>query len=83
MVDNLTVQQVAVYLCIHENTVYRWLEEGTVFPNAFRIRKGWRIPKDDVDRAKKRGGGVEQESAIVRQKTMNKPSAGFVNRWKQ
>ncbi len=38
MTDNFTVQQLAKHLQVHENTIYEWLDQGTIFPHAFKIK---------------------------------------------
>lgn len=42
----LTVRMVSEALHRHDNTVYRWIEEG-VLP-AFQIKHGWFIKERDV-----------------------------------
>jgi excisionase family DNA binding protein len=37
----LTVQEVALILKVHENTIYRWIDNGTL--KAIRIGDVWRI----------------------------------------
>jgi hypothetical protein len=34
----------------HRNaeTMYQWLADGSVFPNAFRVKDGWFVPEKDV-----------------------------------
>ena len=79
MSDNFTVQQLAKHLQVHENTIYEWLDQGTIFPHAFKIKRGWRIPCLDVERAKKR------EFVPIEKKKPTpvrpKPAGGFVTRW--
>jgi excisionase family DNA binding protein len=43
-----TVRMVADLLQRHENTVYKWVQEG-ILP-AFRINRGWYIKERDVRR---------------------------------
>jgi len=77
IVDNYTVQQLATVLQVHENTIYDWLERK-VFPHAFKIRKGWRIPHQDVEQAKH--GNLERYTATGVQSSA-KRSPGFVKGW--
>lgn len=82
VVANFTVQQLADYLQVHENTIYEWLDQKHIFPHAFKIKKGWRIPSADVERAKRRDF---EPSTIPENKAALPPStstSGFVNRWK-
>jgi predicted DNA-binding transcriptional regulator AlpA len=50
----LTIRMVSETLHRHENTIYRWVEEG-IFPHASRIRGGLFIPESDVRRLLKDG----------------------------
>jgi len=47
---DLTVQEVAELLQLHQETVRRWLREDK-FPNAYQFgrRGGWRIPRASLD----------------------------------
>lgn len=78
---NFTVQQLAEYLQVHENTIYEWLDRGNIFPKAFKIMKGWRIPCDDVERAKRRNFEPSPPAPPKSSKPPS-PSSGFVSRWK-
>ncbi len=64
---------------MHENTIYAWLDQGTIFPHAFKIKKGWRIPSTDVERAKRRD--FEPPARSTTTPPARVPS-GFVSRWK-
>lgn len=44
----LTVNEVAVMLRRTPRTIYRWLDEGTMFPRARKVKDGWLIPESDV-----------------------------------
>jgi len=44
----MSVRELAGCMNVHRNRVYALLEEGVVFPNAFKIVKQWRIPTSDV-----------------------------------
>jgi predicted DNA-binding transcriptional regulator AlpA len=50
----LTVRMVAEALHLHENSVYRYIQEH-VFPRATKIRRGWYIPQPDVQRVLRNG----------------------------
>ena len=85
MSTNMTVQEVAKQLRVHENTIYGWLMEGGIFPNAFRIKKGWRIPSSDVHRAKKSPSLCESDNNRPSESgkpISSKARQGFVSRWK-
>lgn len=52
----LSVEQVAEYLGISKETVYRWLEKGTV--PAHRVGKLWRFETNEIDEWVKAGGAA-------------------------
>jgi len=66
-------------LQVHENTIYDWLDQGGIFPNAFKIKRGWRIPREDVQRAKRRDFEPPQPTVAA---TVSRPASGFVKNWK-
>ncbi len=45
----LTVKEVASILRRSTDTIYRWLQEGQMFPHAVRVKAGYLIPEADVD----------------------------------
>jgi|CXWL01.1.fsa_nt_gi hypothetical protein len=55
MMKLFTVRMTAALFHKHENTVYRWLLDDRLFPNAFQINGGWFIPENDVRRLLKDG----------------------------
>ena len=80
-VENFTVQQLAEYLQVHENTIYDWLDQKTIFPKAFKIKKGWRIPRADVERAMRHDfepPAIPDANPVL----LSKNPSGFVSRWK-
>ncbi|PIU01296.1 MAG: hypothetical protein COT74_01990 [Bdellovibrionales bacterium CG10_big_fil_rev_8_21_14_0_10_45_34] len=52
----LSVEQLAEYLSISKETVYRWLEKGTV--PAHRVGKLWRFQTKEIDEWVKCGGAA-------------------------
>ena len=44
----LTVEQVADWLQVNEQTIRRWLREGELTGVPFGGRTGWRISEEDV-----------------------------------
>ena len=46
-IEVLTVTEVATYLRVSETTVWRWCTTGKL--PAFRIGRGWRIRKSDLE----------------------------------
>lgn len=56
----LSVEQVAEYLGISKETVYRWLEKGIV--PAHRVGKLWRFHSSEIDEWIKAGGAAMNQS---------------------
>jgi len=54
----LSVEQVAEYLSISKESVYRWLEKGSV--PAHRVGKLWRFQSDEIDEWVKAGGAASR-----------------------
>lgn len=52
----LSVEQIAEYLSISKETVYRWLEKGIV--PAHRVGKLWRFQTNEIDEWVKAGGAA-------------------------
>ncbi len=50
--DLLTVTEIANYLRVSETTVWRWCSTGKL--PAFRIGRGWRVRRSDLDEYIKR-----------------------------
>jgi excisionase family DNA binding protein len=46
-IEVLTVAEVATYLRVSETTVWRWCTTGKL--PAFRIGRGWRVQRSDLD----------------------------------
>lgn len=59
----LTPNEVADYLCIHINMVYKLIHQG-IFP-AFRVGKSWRIRRADLLAL---AAGVKSELGSISQK---------------
>jgi hypothetical protein len=77
-----TVKDLAELFQKHENTIYKWIVEDHLFPNAFKVKDGWYVPLSDVERLMKAGrvenGGPEKEEK-PRQRP---PREGFVKGWR-
>lgn len=77
-----TVKDLAELFQKHENTIYKWIVEDHLFPNAFKVKDGWYVPLSDVERLMKAGrvesGGSEKEEK-PRQRP---PRDGFVKNWR-
>lgn len=39
----------------HENTIYKWIIEDRLFPNAFQVKRGWYVPAGDLQRVIRTG----------------------------
>ncbi len=52
-----TIKEACAVLKVHENTVLRWLSDGSV--KGFKVGSRWRIDKSEIDRLlhKEHGGG--------------------------
>ena len=61
----LSVEQVAEYLGISKETVYRWLEKGKV--PAHRVGKLWRFDTQEIDSWVKAGGAGRNPTSSVEQ----------------
>jgi predicted DNA-binding transcriptional regulator AlpA len=78
-----TVKDLAKLFQKHENTIYRWIVEDHLFPNAFRVKDGWYVPESDVERLM-RAGKVESNGGGAGGKVGEKPPrAGFVKGWRE
>jgi len=55
----LSVQEIAQYLGISKETVYRWLDKGKI--PAHRVGKLWKFKISEVDNWIKTGGAEERE----------------------
>ena len=51
-----TVQGLAELVHRHVRTIYRWLDEG--FIHGLKVRDGWLIPEEEVERILKKKGRV-------------------------
>ena len=43
----LNVEEVAEYLQIHPNTIFKWIKAGKL--KAYKVGREWRIKRDDLD----------------------------------
>jgi hypothetical protein len=50
-----TVKDLAELFGKHKNTVYKWIVEDRLFPNAFKVKDGWYIPENDITRLLRAG----------------------------
>ena len=56
----LSVEEIAAYLGIKRDTVYRWITEKQM--PAHRMGRLWKFKKDDVDGWVRKGGASEERS---------------------
>ncbi len=60
MKEILTVQEVADYLRLSRATIWRWCNEGKV--QAFKVGRGWRIHRSEVERIVTQNPGSMKET---------------------
>ncbi len=77
----LTVKDLCDLFQRDEDTIRRWIKDGDVFPNAFKVKDGWYVPVKDVKKLIKKNveGAAPAES---RQTPAPRVSTGFVKGWK-
>jgi excisionase family DNA binding protein len=56
----LSVEEIAVYLGIKRDTVYRWISERNL--PGHKIGRLWKFRKEEIDEWVKSGGAAEPES---------------------
>ncbi len=77
-----TIKALAEMFGKHENTIYRWIVEDHLFPNAFQVKDGWFVPAGDLKKMIK-SGRLNSDEIQASTKAQPKPvRAGFVNRWR-
>jgi len=59
----LSVQEIAYYLGISKETVYRWLEAKKI--PAHKIGKQWKFKTQEVDQWVTSGGAIDKNSEII------------------
>jgi excisionase family DNA binding protein len=64
----MSVEQLADYLSISKETIYRWLEKGTV--PAHRVGKLWRFETNEIDEWVKDGGAANTRYKSQTQKSV-------------
>jgi predicted site-specific integrase-resolvase len=67
-----TVKNLAELFQRGEETIRRWIAEGTVFPHAFKVKDGWYVPASDVRRLMK-AGRINANSPTQDAKPVPKP----------
>jgi excisionase family DNA binding protein len=74
----LSVNEVATYLGVSRDTVYRWIE-GRGFP-AHKVGRSWKSKMAEIDEWVKSGAGAEKESregnAVQEYDEITRPSDG-------
>lgn len=68
-----TVKALAELFSRDEETIRRWINDGDVFPGAFKVKDGWYVPSVDVKRLMK--PPLDNAPAVRRS------SKGFVREW--
>jgi len=60
MDDILTIKEVATYLKLSRTTVWRWCNNGML--NAFKVGRGWRIHRSELEKIVGKGLGGDGEN---------------------
>jgi excisionase family DNA binding protein len=55
----LTVDEVADYLQMRRETLYRWLKAGRL--PGHKVGRGWRCTKEEIDEWVRSGGAAEEQ----------------------
>jgi predicted site-specific integrase-resolvase len=77
----LTVKNLCDLFQRDEETIRRWIKDGDVFPNAFKVKDGWYVPVGDVKKLMKKNSDRD-DTDETRQTRSPRGSSGFVNGWK-
>jgi predicted site-specific integrase-resolvase len=77
----ITVKDLATLFQKDEETIRRWIRDGDVFPNAFKVKDGFYVPVSDVKKLMKKNSD-ETEPMESKQKPAPRVSKGFVTGWK-
>lgn len=78
-----TVKDLAELFQKHENTIYKWITEDRLFPNAFKVKDGWYVPLSDVEKLMK-SGRLENDGGLKPENAKQKPvREGFVRGWRR
>lgn len=75
-----TVKALAGMFERDEETIRRWINDGDVFPNAFKVKDGWYVPSGDVRRLMKPPSGPPEHGS-VKPTAPKRSSKGFVRDW--
>ncbi|WP_417516536.1 methylation-associated defense system helix-turn-helix domain-containing protein MAD1 [Marinobacter sp.] len=59
----LSVSEIAKYLGVSNDTVYRWIDKQTM--PAHRVGRAWKFKKDEVDDWVRNGGAGDGNNANV------------------
>lgn len=68
----LSVEEIAQYVGVSKETVYRWLERGSV--PSHRIGKLWKFKTSEVDEWVRSGKAAPTENATKRRGNNGKPT---------
>jgi predicted site-specific integrase-resolvase len=77
----LTVKNLCDLFQRDEDTIRRWIKDGDVFPNAFKVKDGWYVPVSDVKKLMKKNSDVSPAEE-TEQTRRQRPPARFVTGWK-
>lgn len=62
----MTVNDVARHFKVHSNTIYHWIQDGSIFPHAEKRYDGWRIPYSDIQELKVAGRVRQRKPEEIR-----------------
>ena len=83
MAKLFTVKALAELFDKDTETIYRWIREGDVFPNAFKVKDGWYVPMKDVRALMKSRPDPDGMPGLAKQPPVRRSSSGkgFVRGW--
>ena len=76
-----TVKDLCALFQRDEDTIRRWLKDGDIFPNAFKVKDGWYVPVGDIKKLMRQKDG-QADSSESRPGRAPRNSSGFVTGWK-
>jgi len=77
----LTVKNLCDLFQRDEDTIRRWIKDGDVFPNAFKVKDGWYVPVSDVKKLMKKNSD-DAPAEETDQTRRQRPPSRFVTGWK-
>lgn len=72
-----TVKDLAAIFQKDDETIRRWIRDGDVFPNAFKVKDGYYVPVADVEKMMKRNADESDETESPKRRSQ-RALTGFV-----